>query len=190
METKCNCFYRVIAFLSLLLCLVMFILTFTFPLNNSKSMDKYIECKNNITLYSRSKHINEEIEKKCDNIPNLEYFLGNIMTCLYSIFRAVVNISFLFIGDCYFKFLFVLIPLYLFNLEVITYIKYKPYVLAVRVIFLITDSIINIISLSYCCCSEERCGQVCEENTICNSDCLDVYFEKEKKKKRKKSRKK
>ena len=181
METICKCFYKVLYLLSLLFYFIFFILTFTFPIDNSKDVDEYIECKKNITLFSRSKDINKEIEKKCDNIPNLGYFLGNVSLCLYSIFRLILDFSIFLTGSCYLKFLFVLIPLYLFNLIMTVYINYKSYVLTIRLIFSVFDIIFIILSFC-CCCGYDNCSQICEKNTKCNADCLDVFFEKRKEK--------
>ena len=182
METGCNFFYKVFYLLSLLFYFIFFILTFTFPIDNSKDVDDYIECKKNITLFSRSKDINEEIEKKCDNIPNLGYFFGNISLCLYSMFHFILDFSILLTGDCYLKFLFLLVPLYLFNFVMTAYINYKSYVLTIRLIFVVFDTIFIILSFSYCCCCNYNYSQMCEKNYKCNADCLDVFFEKRKEK--------
>ena len=182
METGCNSCCKVFYLLSLLFYSIFFILTFTFPIDHSKDVDDYIECKKNITLFSRSKDINEEIEKKCDNIPNLGYFFGNISLCLYSMFHFILDFSILLTGDCYLKFLYLLIPLYLFNLVMTVYINYKSYVLTIRLIFAVFDYIFIILSFSYCCCCNYNYSQMCEKNYKCNADCLDVFFEKRKEK--------
>lgn len=192
METKCNCFYKIIAFLSLLLCVVMLIFSFILPIDESKREEKYIKCEN-FTNYTYDETYGEYrndqdgtgsfIKKIPCKAPNYEYFNSNTVICLYCIFRFILNISFILTGDCYFVFLLILIPLYIINLFLIALNTLNSNIYTI--ICLILDSVINILSLSLYCCSEDGCGDVCKDNFKFNSDCLDAVLEKIKKPKKK-----
>lgn len=202
MLNKCPCFHKILSITSLVFYAIIFLYVIIFPDDDNSIINEYNECRNK-TIVENShfeayinyswykKEFEKKINDKCGFVKNnVITFYEYTIVYLIIFFRSIMSITYLLTEQCQFLHLIFVIPLYLIYIIGLGLIKYEDKILYPKIIFLSIDSIINLLSLCYCCSFDDTCENVHKKNNECKKNCLDIYFEKSMNKKVKKFLKK
>jgi len=190
MLNKCPLFHKILSIISLVLYAIIFVYVIVFPDDDNSIINEYNECRNktivensHLQAYINYSWYKKDLEKKikdeCGFVKNnVIIFYEYTIIYLIIFFRSILSITYLLTEQCQFLHLIFVIPLYLIYIIGLGLIKYEDKILDPKIIFLLIDSIINLLSLCYCCSFDDTCENVHKKSHECKNNFLDIYFQK------------